>query len=548
MDNIAEKIILQAYLTPPKNVRDFDNIKRDVLRGIKNCSEIPRKNQILKVYHKLLKQGKIKKSIQLEQMMVKRSIRTLSGVAIITVLTKPYPCPGSCVYCPFEKGMPKSYLSSEPAAARAKMLKFDPYEQVARRTEALEMNGHPTGKIELIVKGGSWNAYPTHYQYWFILRCFEACNKRKQSLNEKQTDFLTIKKSILKEQKKNETAKHRIIGLTLETRPDLINEKTVMEMRDIGATRIEMGAQSTDDKILKKIQRGHDSLQTKKSMEFLKNAGFKVDLHIMPQLPGTTPKKDLEMMLELFKDPGYRPDMIKVYPCTVLENTVLYDWYKSGEYKPYSNKNLIEIISEFKNQIPYYTRISRLIRDIPSPHIKAGNKLTNLRQDIQKYMGENGMKCRCLRCREVGHIIEKNNDIKKEAPKLFIEKYNTRGGTEYFLSLEDKNRQAVFAFCRLRILDDFKKTKEEYKIFKPYPAYIRELHTYGQLLSFGSKNKQASQHKGMGQKLIKEAEKITTKHKAKKLAIISGVGVRGYYRQKLGYRLENGYMVKKLNI
>jgi len=459
-------------------------------------------------------------------------------VAVVTVLTKPWPCPGNCIYCPDEDKMPKSYLADEPAAARALTLKFDPYTQVKYRLNTLSKNGHPTDKVELIVKGGSWNAYPIDYQYWFILRCFEAANlsenKFKNYNRLKNTPLKEIKKQLLKEQKINEKSKRRIIGLTLETRPDLINKNTIGAMRLQCCTRIEMGVQSTNDKILEKIKRGHDTKSIKTATRLLKNFGFKVDYHLMPQLPDATPKKDLEMMLEVFKNPDYRPDMIKVYPCTVIKGTELYQWLKKGEYKNYSDKELVEMLVKFKTRVPRYCRISRLIRDIPGNHVEAGNKTTNLRQVIQAEMKRRGLKCNCLRCLEAGHQI----DLNEEKTKLFIDKYSASKGTEYFLSFEDKKRQIVFAFCRLRI------TKEKNALtLAPYFAYIRELHTYGQLAQISKTGE--VQHTGLGKSLIAQAEKICKKNKIKNLAVISGVGVRGYYR-KLGYHLKNGYMVKNL--
>jgi elongator complex protein 3 len=321
----------------------------------------------------------------------------------------------------------------------------------------------------------------------------------------------------------------------LETRPDSISEKTLWQMREQGCTRLEIGVQHTNDKVLKLIKRGHTVEQVKHATELAKNFGFKTDFHLMPQLPGETAGKDLKMLESVFEDEGYRPDMIKIYPCTVVKGSELYDWLEAGKYKTYSTDKLVKILKEFKTTVPRYVRISRLIRDIPSHHIKGGNTVTNLRQVIQDEMKKEGLKCKCLRCREVGHV--KLENIKDLKPVLFIDKYKTRGGMEYFLSYEDKKRQVVFAFCRLRILkkaDGF-----------PFPSYIRELHTYGQLVKIGKKDKKSTQHQGLGKGLIKEAEKIVKKNKISKIAVISGVGVRDYYK-KLGYKLENTYMAKKV--
>ena len=578
---------MRAINDAPTTFEELNEIKRRILRAEKSHESLPSASELLKAYHELIKKNKIKPNKNLEKLLIKRSVRTISGVSIITVLTKPYPCPGKCIYCPSDERMPKSYLADEPAAGRALQLKFDPFEQVRRRIETLKENGHPTDKIELIVKGGTWNAYPLSYQYWFILRCFEAGNSNCHSEQSEESLYAgnyykmalrdpsaapqddssinldKVQVKLKKAQKKNEAAKHRIIGLTLETRPDFINPTTIWQMREQGCTRIELGVQTTNDKTLQLVKRGHTTLETKKATQLLKNYGFKVDYHLMPQLPCATPKEDLKMMLTIFSDPSYRPDMIKIYPCTVIKNSELYTWLKEGKYKTYSNRKLIDMLKSFKKEVPYYVRISRLIRDIPSPHIEAGNKMTNLRQVIQKEMQEEGLKCKCLRCREVGHSQSKVQSLKSKV-QLFVEEYEASGGKEYFLSFEDSDRNVVFAFCRLRICHceetaDEAVTKQSNRSVASkkiaslpsvarndsYDAYIRELHTYGRLVEIGKKNSAASQHKGLGKKLMAEAIKICKKNKINKLAVIAGVGVRDYYR-KIGFKLEKTYMVKKI--
>jgi elongator complex protein 3 len=356
-------------------------------------------------------------------------------------------------------------------------------------------------------------------------------------------DIVKLKKDLIIEQKKNEKAKHRIIGLTLETRPDFINEKTVWQMREQGCTRVELGAQTIDDKILKTIKRGHGAQAIKNAIRLLKLYGFKTDLHLMPQLPGSTPAKDLKMMKEIFDNPDYRPDMIKIYPCTVVKNSELYTWLQKGKYKPYSDKKLLETLIAFKTTVPRYVRISRLIRDIPSHHIEAGNKMTNLRQVIHTEMEKRGLKCNCLRCREIGHVDSRKLKVESLKPKLFIDKYEASDGKEYFLSFEDIKRNIVFAFCRLRI--------DKKGLF---PAFIRELHTYGQSLAIklksskavkNKKNDNEVQHTGFGKQLVAEAEKICKNNHIDALAVISGVGVKGYYK-KLGFKEKQTYLVKKL--
>jgi len=564
-----EKIILNIIDKKPKSKAEFDDIRRKVCGKMKTTQ--PSNRNLLQSYQNLVKKKRVKTDKQLELFMRKAGIRTLSGVVIVTSLTKPYACPGQCVYCPSEARMPKSYLSSEPAAARALNLAFDPYEQMVKRIDMLKKSSHPTDKIEYIIKGGSWNFYPLKYQYWFILESFRACNNLTRNKKQKkypQTSTLkNLQTNLEKEQEYNDKkAKHKIIGLTLETRPDLVTPESIFDMRQMGCTRIELGLQAPDDKILKLTKRGHTVQQFKNAMYLLRSAGFKVDLHFMPDLPGSTAKHDVEMYKSIFSDPGFKPDMIKIYPCTVIKSAPLYKWLKNKKYKPYPEKKLFEAIIEMKSATPRYCRISRLVRDIPTPDIEAGNMITNLREYLSAEMKKRGLKCVCLRCREVGHAsklasVPSNSagrQVSKLTPKLFIDKYKTTGGTEYFLSFEDSKRQVVFAFLRLRIPAVIaparhtggSETKQSQTLHTKLPeirdsAFIRELHTYGQLLDVGKQDKKASQHKGMGKKLVLEAECIAKKNNFEKLAVISGVGVRGYYR-KLGYRKKETYMTKKL--
>src|SRR3989339_1806239 len=387
--NIHEKIITEIIAKSPKSKAKFDDARRQIAGGLK--MKQPANRDLLKAYQNLLKKKRVKQDKNIEKFLRKADIRTLSGIAIVTSLIKPYACPGKCVYCPTEARMPKSYLATEPAAARALGLKFNPYEQMQKRILMLEGNGHPTDKIEYIIKGGTWNAYPLEYQYWFILESFRACNqlslkhKNIKTLKHKlnlSSSLEKLQEALEKEQKKNETAKHRIIGLTLETRPDAITPKTIYHMRQLGCTRIELGLQAPDDKILKLVKRGHTVQQFRDAMLLLRQAGFKVDLHFMPDLPGTTPKHDVAMYKKLFTDPGLKPDMVKIYPNTVIPSSELYKWFKAGKYKPYDEKKLFDALLKMKLATPRYCRISRLIRDIPDNEIAAGNRITNLREAL----------------------------------------------------------------------------------------------------------------------------------------------------------------------
>jgi len=503
--------------------------------------KLPATAELRRAYGRLVAAHPEQRDQRLDKILTRREVRSLSGVAVITVLTKPYPCPGRCTYCPSEARMPKSYLSNEPAAMRALALKFEPWRQVTFRLRALIANGHSADKIELIVKGGTWSAYPWKYQQWFIKRCFDACNQfggRRQ-----RTNGLAAAQLI------NETAKHRVIGLTLETRPDRLTPAETVRLRQLGCTRIELGVQTLDEKVLRRVKRGHDTAAVARAVELLKDAGFKTDFHLMPQLPGATPGSDLANLKRIFTDPAFRPDMVKIYPCVVLATAELHKEWRRGDYRPYSDKQLLEMLIKFKVIVPRYCRISRLIRDIPSTSIIAGNPVTNLRQVIRALMDRRGLRCACLRCREIGHAAKEEPRLLKAEPRLFDENYESAGGLEHFLSFEDARRRAVFAFCRLR-LPPKKPADATGQVWRLMPeirdaAFIRELHTYGHLVPIDASDPEAAQHKGLGRKLMAEAERLARTAGYGKMAVISGVGVRAYYR-KLGYRLQGTYMVKKL--
>ncbi len=532
-----------------KTIDDLGVFKRELSK--KYNFSILLNSDVLREYFLLTQKNKISKEWQKKHedffisLLKKRAIRTLSGIAPVAVLTKPYPCPGECAYCPKKPDVPVSYLPNEPAVMRAIRLKYNPYLQTVFRLRALENNGHQPSKIELIVIGGTWSYLPEKYKYWYILNCFKAANdyqKIKKEINIEKSEKQVQPKKILKylysnnlkleeiknllkiEQRKNEKAKYNIIGLTLETRPDYLDDKELWQMRDLGCTRVEIGVQAIDDKILKLNKRGHDVKAIAEATKKLKQFGFKVTYHFMPALPGSNPKKDIKMFKELYSDERFQPDQIKFYPTTVVKDSLLYRWWKAGKYKAYSDKQLEYVIIESKKAVPIYTRIIRLIRDIPGESIEAGNKITNLRQ----VMKDKGVVCNCIRCREA-----KNKLIDEQDLKLNILKYESSGGEEYFISFDSLDKKTLYGFCRLRIDKNSSISQ----------VIIRELHVYGQLVPVGNKKK--IQHSGLGKRLVAEAEKIAQKNKAKELAIISGVGVRGYYK-KLGYKLKNTYMIKNL--
>ncbi len=503
-----EKLVFELLGKSKPNKKILANLKR---KWAKNYGRLVKNSEILAAYEKLVQKSKIQPRPSLEDLLRLKKIRSLSGIVPVAVMTKPYPCPGQCVYCPTQKAIPKSYLDDEPAVMRAQMAGFDPYLQVQRRLKQLQATGHSIEKIELIILGGTFSALPDSYQRQFVKRCFDAANGRSAP-------------TLVASQKLNETAKNRIVGLTLETRPDQITEKEIKWMRQLGATRVEIGVQSIYDDVLKKINRGHTVQETIQATQLLKDAGFKVCYHLMPNLPGSNLERDYQMFETVFADPRFKPDMIKIYPCVVVYQAKLFEWFKKGKFKPYSDQELIDLLIRIKKIVPSWVRINRLGRDIPVANIAAGNKLSNIRQVLQRQLREKGLACQCIRCREVRARAGATRQL-----KLKMMKYRASGGEEFFLQFVD-TRGYIYGLLRLR---------------NDYRIVIRELHVYGQALALSQKSPQAPQHCGLGKKLIKKAEEIARQAGQTKISVIAAIGSREYYR-RLGYRLQGTYMVKSL--
>jgi len=556
MHKAYDNFIKLAIQKLRRDTVSFSELKKNICFELK--LPMPTNADLREHYEKLIVQKIISGNPQLEKILLSRKIRTQSGVAVVAVLTKSYPCPGRCLYCPTEKNMPKSYLSNEPAVMRAITAKFNPYRQTQSRLRSLELNGHKTDKIELIVMGGTFSALPHYYQKRFIYQCFRACNNYGKSykVHKAIKSIKLLDKKLLEEQGKNETAKHRIIGLTLETRPDYINENEILNFRNLGCTRVELGAQSLWNEILQKNKRGHGVEETVYATRLLKDAGFKVSYHMMPGLPGFSLKKDFLMFQKLFSDSSFQPDMLKIYPTIVTRNSALYKLWRQGEYRPLTDNQFKKLILKIKTEvIPPYVRISRLVRDVPATSIAAGPKISNLRQLIVPES-----LCRCIRCREV-----RDNYLPKE--KIILDRidYPASGGREIFLQYVSPDNKKLFALLRLRIPSN----PNHFIPALRQAALVREVHTYGKLKSIdvnGKKSLPASlrspeiatslradealpagpQHFGLGKKLMAEAEKIAKKEFGLvNIAVISGIGARGYYR-KLGYSQKNGYMVKSI--
>ncbi|MBS3073572.1 tRNA uridine(34) 5-carboxymethylaminomethyl modification radical SAM/GNAT enzyme Elp3 [Candidatus Pacearchaeota archaeon] len=457
--------------------------------------------------------------------MTRKPTKTISGVTPLAVVLKPMKCKhGTCLFCP-TLNVPQSYTPLSPAIMRAKEIGYDPYKQVKIRLKVFKIMGHPTDKIELIVLGGTFLDYPTSYQKKFILDCYNALNNKKS-------------KTIKEAQKLNEKSKHRCIALCLETRPDSCSKIDIKRMLELGSTRVELGVQCVDDKIYRLVKRGHTVRQVVQATQWLKDAGFKIGYHMMPGLPGSNFKKDLSMFKEIFQNEKFKPDQIKIYPTQVIAGSDLVKLYNEGRYLPYSEKELTELLLEIKKEIPRYVRIMRVMREIPPKYIVSGIHRIDLRRVLDEEMKKRKISCKCIRCREIGFAIRERKQISRE---LFIKttEYRASKGREYFIEFVNKE-DIIFALIRLRI---------PYSPFTPginkKTLVIRELHVYGPAVELGKKEDQAFQHMGLGKKLMIEAENIAKKNKLNKIAIISGVGVRRYYRD-LGYNLEGTYMVKKI--
>lgn len=468
--------------------------------------------------------------------ILKRKVtRTISGVTVLAVMTKPIPCPQSepCSYCPGGPsiGAPQSYTGHEPAAMRGLQNSYDPFLQVTSRIRQLQAIGHTVDKAELIIMGGTFPATPQRYQKWFVKRCLDA--------------ITNIKSASLAEAKRNaEASKKRNVGITVETRPDWAKEKHVNRMLDMGVTRVEMGVQNPDDAIYRLVGRKHTVLDVKEATRIVKDAGLKIVYHLMLGLPGSDMRKDLDGFKKIFSDSAFKPDMIKIYPCLVIKNTKLHKVYREGKYRPYNTEEAADLTVKIKRIVPSWVRIMRIQRDIPAPLIVAGVKHSNLRQLVQKKLEEENMRCRCIRCREVGHRMQIFN-VRQDPDDVKIQttSYSASKGTEIFISAEEPKNKSLIGYLRLRIPSQ-KAIRPEIKAVPC--SVVRELHVCGSLVPVGTRMPRAWQHKGYGEKLLTEAERITCReHDLRKILVISALGTKQYYR-RFGYNYDGVYMSKSL--
>ena len=447
--------------------------------------------------------------------LIKKPMRTMSGVAVVAVMSSPFDCPhGKCAYCPggVANNSPQSYTGKEPAARRAGRNDFDPFKQVSDRIKQLTDIGHQTDKIDLIIMGGTFTCRDPEYQEWFVRRCFDAMNG---------IDSITLGEA----QALNELSEHRCVGLTVETRPDVFDDSQIERSMRLGATRVELGVQILDDDILDRVDRGHRTDAVRDCTKRCKDHGLKICYHLMPGLPGSSPEHDLECFRKVFDDPNYRPDMLKFYPTLVVDGTKVLEWWKEGSYKPLDTDEAVDLLCRMKETVPKYVRIQRIQRDIPVPQITAGIMKSNIRQLVADEMERRGTECRCIRCREVGHRGIKLEDPDKVSLK--ITEYDASGGKEYFVALEYED--SIVGYVRVRVDGN------------PV-ATIRELKVFGKIVSIGEDGDDW-QHRGYGKTLVAEAERIAKENSKQGIRVTSGVGVRKYY-ESLGFRKALPYMQK----
>lgn len=481
------------------------------------------KSQVISAYEDLCDLDLMEYGPEVVTALQKKPTRSQAGVTVVTVLTKPYPCPGKCIFCPTDVRMPKSYLHDEPGAMRAERHAFDPYAQTLARIEALENIGHPADKIELLILGGTWSSYPRTYQKWFVKRCLDAMNgMESETLEEAQT--------------RNAHGRRRNVGLVVETRPDHVDADELRWFRTLGVTKVQIGVQSLDDRILALNKRGETVQDVRNAVRLLRLAGFKIHVHWMPNLLGATPESDVRDFGRLWSDPALRPDELKIYPCMLLPNAELYEYWQRGEYRPYDDEEILELLVACKVQVPRYVRINRIIRDIPTTNVVAGISKANLRQLAQQRMQERGLTCRCIRCREI-----RRETVRSEQLELRVDTYETEATTEHFLSFERDDRR-IAGFLRL----SHPHRDEDH----PFPqltgqAMIREVHVYGPAVPIGEDSQGEAQHIGLGTQLVEAAKEMSREAGYERIAVISAIGTRAYYAGH-DFELDDLYMTAAL--
>lgn len=553
---ILDDIIDLSLKQEIKDKNEFQKIQNEIYKKYKLSKPLA-SIEILNRYNERIKSWELQENISFKKILRKRGVRSLSGVTVISLLTKFFGCPWKCIYCPTFEGLPKSYIPNEPAVMRAELNKFDPILQIHSRLRGLEITGHKVDKNDVRIIGGTWSFYPKEYQKDFIKGIYDAFNtydEMKEKIEE--TDFSRDKfagfklrewykqvvSSSLEEAKKlNETSRCRVIGIAIETRPDWVTAEEIKRLRSYGVTRVEVGYQTTIDKINEKNKRWHGNKESIEATKLLKDAGFKVVAHMMPNLLWSTPELDKKAMKEVFENAHFRPDELKIYPMVVTDKAELTQIWKEWWFQAYDDETLIDLMCELEKIVPEYVRINRTYRDIPSSEILHGSTLSNLRQIVEEKLQSQGIKTLDIRSREI-----KGKDNNPHDAQLKIFEYEASEWKEYFLTFEDSKDRTIFSLLRLRIPSQYF-TKEKHFIEELEGcALIREIHTFWDQLSIGEKGSTFWQHIGFWKRLIAEAEKIAKeKYGIQKMAVIAGVWVRQYY-EKRGYFLEEEYMIKNL--
>ena len=550
---------------------DARSLDRLVKQHPKGGHSLFRKSEILAGFRALGAAARFGASAQaFEACLRMRPVRTLSGVTPVTVLTRPHPCPGRCIFCPNDVRMPKSYLSDEPGAQRAEDNHFDPYLQAWSRLSAYREIGHPVDKVELIVLGGTWSFHPEPYQRWFVKRCFDAHNDfaagvdarahaaatpsryaerlpaqidgralaqsynqivsehlRSEFAEEAETGLLHASEAAswadLEQAQRHNAASAgvRCVGLSLETRPDQLCAEEARRLRRLGATKVQIGIQSLSDEVLLANRRGHDVAATRRALALLRRFGFKIQAHWMPNLAGSTPEADVAGFAQLFEDPAFRPDELKLYPCVLLPSAELAAWYERGDWKPYDDAVLEQVVVECLARVPRWCRVTRVIRDFSAGDIRAGSTVANLRELAERRLREQGRPLRDVRAREI-------RDLYFDATQLALLEtaYATGVGEERFLELATPEDRLV-GFLRLSLPKDSE--AEDLPKALRGAALIREVHVYGASLELGRRGPVA-QHRGLGRRLVERAAELASRAGYAKLAVISAVGTRAWYR------------------
>lgn len=535
MEDACRFIIDEILGGRVKDKKDLEKIK------LKACRDFKLKEFMSNSL--ILENATPEERTEISPLIRKKPTRTISGVAVVAVMCKPHKCPhGRCTYCPESDLAPPSYTGEEPAALRARMFGFDPYLQTFNRLFQLDSIGHPIDKVELIIMGGTFPSRSKCYQEWFVTRCIQAMNdydlESKTNLSGSEMPPYNFK-YLDDVQFANEQSSVRCVGMTFETRPDYAKVEDINRMLNMGVTRVELGVQTIYNFIYKRIERGHNIQDVVDSNRMLRDSGIKVAMHLMPGLY-SDPERDMRIFNRIFHDKHFKPDMLKIYPCLVTKGSKFHELWKKGDYEPYSTDEAVDLIVKIKKILPKWVRTMRIQRDIPSQLIEAGVQKSNLGELVYERLASENIQCKCIRCREVGHMASSGVKPDINEIKLMNEKYAACEGTEIFISQEDVMNDILIGFLRLRI--------PSHKIYRPEidskTAIVRELHVYGQMAELGQKKNDLWQHMGFGEEMLEEAEKIASEQYDKnKLLIISGVGARNYYR-RFGYEREGPYMSK----